>query len=75
MPWSITREGAQRRITLTGMREECVGVLLDHFVQQWLPGAVARVAPSHRDEGGKPVRHWRQASQVTNLSKVLNEFV
>jgi len=38
------------------MREECVGVLLDHLVEQRLLRAVARVAPSRRDEGGKPVR-------------------
>ncbi len=32
-------------MALTEMREECVGVLLDHFVEQCLLGAVARVAP------------------------------
>jgi hypothetical protein len=38
------------------MREACVGVSLDCFVEQCLLGAVSRVAPSRRDEGGKPVR-------------------
>lgn len=38
------------------MREECLGVLLDHLVEKCFFGTVARVAPSHRDYGGKSVR-------------------
>jgi hypothetical protein len=52
----VTHEPGERGIALTEMREECVGVLLDHLIEQCLLGPVARVAPLHRDEGGKPVR-------------------
>ena len=52
----ITHEPGQHGIALTKMREECVGVLLDHLVEQSLLGPVARVAPLRGDEGGKSVR-------------------
>ncbi len=57
----ITHEPGQRGIAPTEMREECVGVLLDHLVEQCLLGPVARVAPLRRDEGGKSVRLWGRA--------------
>ena len=68
----ITHEPGQRGIALTEMREECVGVLFDHLVEQSLLGPVARVAPRRgRQVGAVPGEVGQRASAGLERADVM----